>query len=285
MSIRTDLAVEKNEMLGNEVTDGVSQSRKSTEKTEVTVIEITNENGEKTLEKPIGKYITVELSEFSHETELTDDRFKSLVKEIKSLLPESGLVLVAGLGNESITPDAIGPKTLKRIFATRHIDDISNEMGLPKLREVAGITPGVLGQTGMETAEIIKGVADKIKPAAIITVDALASSSEHRLGKTVQLTDTGITPGSGVGNSRAEISQKTLGVPVIAVGVPTVIDASTLAHNLGKNENEIPKEIQPMMVTPREIDVIIDRASKLVALAINLALQPEFTAKDILAIV
>ena len=202
----------------------------------------------------------------------------TLSRSIEELIPPEGLVFVAGLGNENITPDALGPLTVNRILATRHISESSDGLGLPKLREVAAISTGVLGQTGMETGEILSSICEKIKPAAVIVVDALATGSAKRLGNTVQITDTGICPGSGVGNSRKKLDSTTLNTSVISVGVPTVIDASTLCDS---DEGENKK----MMVTPRDIDRIIDEMSSLLALSINLALQKNLTQKDIFALV
>jgi spore protease len=207
------------------------------------------------------------------------------------LLPKEGLVLVVGLGNENITPDALGPKTINLMIATRHISkEIADSVGLGDLRTVAAISPGVLGQTGIETGEIIQGVIKSVKPVAVLTIDALASRKLSRLGCTIQISDAGVTPGSGIGNSRAQISRQTLGVPVVSVGVPTVVDAATLVYDLmGKDidEEEIEEKLDhnksQMIVTPKEVDLLIDRASRLLALAINSALQPTLTAEDILA--
>ena len=290
MDLRTDLALERQEIVNTDEEDGVKVKKHEEENASVTEIEITSAAGAEKIGKPIGKYITVELPEFSTDSEITDGRLKAVSECIKSLLPESdGAVLVAGLGNSDITPDALGPYTAKKIFATRHIDNkLANELGFPNLRPVSAITFGVLGQTGVETAEVIKGIVNTISPCAVITVDALASRNLSRLGNTVQITDTGITPGSGVGNHRAEINEKALGVPVIAIGVPTVVDAATLVNDITE-ETKIKAEMQEqavnMMVTPREIDVMIERAAKFVALAVNCALQPEIDSEILLNIV
>lgn len=290
MNFRTDLALERQEILKPAQHKGVSVKAWQRENTKVTEIVIENSEGEKIIGKPKGKYITVELPEFSHESELLDTRLTALSEAIRSLLPKGdGTVLVAGLGNESITPDAIGPKAAKRIFSTRHIGkELSEQLGFPHLRPVACIAPGVLGQTGVETGELLKGVAQCTELCAIITIDALASRRLSRLGRTVQLSDTGITPGSGVGNARAEISRNTMGVPVIAVGVPTVVDALTLANEItdGKaEESRVKREAAAMMVTPKEIDIVTERAAKLVALAVNCALQPQIEPEVLLSVV
>ena len=208
-------------------------------------------------------------------------------EELAALLPEKGTVLVAGLGNEAITPDALGPRAAGMVLATRHIQgEYARSAGLDDLRPTAVLAPGVLGQTGVESGEIVKGLCGVVSPAAVVAVDALASRSLARLGCTVQLCDTGIAPGSGVGNSRKELTETLLGVPVVAVGVPTVVDAATLARDLtGGEESEVavaPRGAQ-MMVTPREIDLLIGRASRLVAMAINAALQPAYSPADLCA--
>ncbi|MBQ8026932.1 MAG: GPR endopeptidase [Clostridia bacterium] len=288
MNLRTDLAIEQREIAGENNTNGVEHTEFLYGKAKITEIKITDENGEKALKRKKGKYITVELPGFGASTELFGSSMKAVSEQLSRLLPKDGLVLVAGLGNEQITPDALGPKCASLIFSTRHISkELQKSIGFEQLRPVARITPGVLGQNGIETGEILAGIIKQVSPSALITVDALASRRLSRLGRTVQLCDTGITPGSGVGNARTEISQETMGVPVIALGVPTVVDAATLAYDLTgeSGQNKLEKASKRMMVTPREIDLIIERASKLIAMAINHALQPHMDAKDIYSLV
>ena len=176
----------------------------------------------------------------------------------------------------------------EQIFSTRHLKtEFSNELGLPAFNPVASISTGVLGQTGIETAEYIKGIVDLINPKTVIAVDALASRKLSRLGKTVQLSDTGISPGAGVGNNRARIDEETLGIPVIAIGIPTVVDGKTLLRDLVENNckiDNISKEAETVMVTPRDIDMIIKRASRLLALSINCALQPHIEPEFLLSL-
>lgn len=287
MNCRTDIALERQEMLPDTDQKGIKVKRWEKEKAQVTEIEILNECGADTLQKPIGRYITVDLPEFSHESELLDGRLTALTESIKNLLPENAeKILVAGLGNENITPDALGPLCAKGIFSTRHIKgEVMKDLGFSNLKSVSSISTGVLGQTGIETAEYIKGIVNLIKPDAVIIVDALASRRLSRLGKTVQLTDTGITPGSGVGNFRKTIDKTTLGVPVISLGVPTVVDGNTIVSDLTGNENKNHKiYANDMMVTPREIDTIISRAVRLLSLSINCALQPEMKPEMFLAL-
>ena len=285
MNCRTDIALERQELLPETNQKGIKVKKWDKEKAQVTEIEILNEYGANTLQKPIGKYITVEVPEFSHESELLDGRLAALTEAIKNLLPQNlEKVLVAGLGNENITPDALGPLCARQIFSTRHIKgDVIKDLGLENLKSVSSISTGVLGQTGIETAEYISGIVRLIKPDGVIVIDALASRRLSRLGKTVQLTDTGISPGSGVGNYRKTIDSKTLGVPVVSIGVPTVVDGNTIVYDLtGKENTNI--NTDNMMVTPREIDTIITRAAKLLSLSINCALQPDIKPEMFLAL-
>lgn len=284
MNLRTDLAIEQSEIHADKGLKGIEHTVKKADGVTVTEIKITDRHGENALKRKKGRYITVEIPQFSKNTRHFESGMKAVADGIKMLLPESGTILIAGLGNENITPDALGPRCASLIFSTRHISkELQKSIGFDSLRSVARITPGVLGQNGIETGEIIAGIVKEISPAALITVDALASRRLSRLGCTVQICNTGITPGSGVGNSRAEISEETMRVPVIAVGVPTVVDATTLAYDLtGASVNpKDEKESENMMVTPREIDLIIDRSAKLIANAINSALQPELSTQDI----
>ena len=288
MNARTDLAIEKDSFISGNRPKGIRRKIFETEKTKVTKISVLDKEAADVIGKPVGEYITVELDEFSYDTELLDDRMKSISTQISSLLPKGdGTVLVAGIGNKDITPDALGPRCAEGIFSTRHItSELAEEIGLDFLNPVCSLATGVLGQTGIETGEIIKSVADAIKPKAVIVIDALAAAGLERLGRTVQITDTGITPGSGVGNKRAEISKNTLGVPVIAIGVPTVVDAVTLARAMTGNKTATESaEAQNMMVTPREIDVMIERAAKLISLCVNCALQPETDPELLLSVV
>ncbi len=278
MSIRTDLALERRACTKDPGEAHVRVRERRRASAQITEIEVRTAAGAKELGKPAGRYITLEIPEFAHDSELLDGRLTALAEELRALLPKAGGVLVAGLGNEDITPDALGPRTAHGIFATRHIKEpFARSLGLSGLREVSAVSFGVLGQTGLESAEALSGLVRTIRPAAVVVVDALASRSLARLGRTVQLTDTGINPGSGVGNCRARIDRETLGVPVIAVGVPTVVDASTLISDLTDGKSPKPdreKEARTMMVTPREVDTLIQRASRFLSLALNCALQP-----------
>lgn len=291
MGIRTDLAIEQRELHPGEA-DGVQSEEFSRGGAAVSRIKITNAAGERALGKPMGTYITAEVPSISTDAGLCSELAAVISGELERLLPERGSVLVAGLGNKNITPDALGPKAASSVLATRHITgETARLTGLEDLRGVAVLAPGVLGQTGIETGEIIAGIAEKIKPSAVIVIDALASRRLSRLGCTVQMTDTGISPGAGVGNNRREISSSTLGVPVIAVGVPTVVEAATLAYDLTGSEPDGERlgSIEPsgakMIVTPREIDALITRAAALISHSINCALQKSLSPEDLAALI
>lgn len=292
MNFRTDLALEQKEYLKKDVLDGVLCETFSHADSKITRIKVINEQGERTLGKPQGSYVTVETKNFSSCHSITDESMETVRDELQRLLPGSGTVLTAGLGNVKITPDALGPKCSENIFATRHLKkEFAENLGLGGLRPVACINPGVLGQTGVETGEIIAGAVRTVSPSAVIVIDALAARRLSRLGCTVQIATSGIIPGSGVGNARAEISEKTLGVPVISIGIPTVVDAATLAHDIinesnGQDTPEFQSRVEPhsaqMMITPKEVDIMIERASKFLAMAINCALQPTLSANELL---
>lgn len=282
MYFRSDLALEVCEQAS-----GVNFSTKTEQLGEckITRTEIPDTATAKALGKPIGSYVTFEMPPLSLKTDVFDERVNSIASQLSKMLPK-GLCLVVGLGNEDITPDALGPKTASGVLATRHIDEqLKRSAGLEQLNPVAVITPGVLGKTGIESAETVKSIVRRIEPACVIVVDAFAARELSRLGCTVQITDAGISPGSGVGNSRKELSKGSLGVPVISIGVPTVVDAVTLAANIldCDDEGECKKAVgaDDMFVTPREIDSLVDTAAKLLSVSINRALQPDFTGEEI----
>ena len=281
MQGRTDLALEC--LQDASTLDGITSRKYKKGDVCVTVISVTGESAKKALGKPEGEYITFEVPSFTNSAKVNEDDIDAIKTELTRLIPKNGTVLVAGLGNTAITPDALGPKTAAKILATRHIpNEIKQSVGLSDVRSVAVISPGVLGQTGIETAELIFAAVKQIKPSAVVVVDALASRSLQRLGCTVQISSSGISPGSGVGNSRKEISLKTLGVPVIAVGIPTVVDATTLALDIfPAAAQRIAPDGRQMIVTPKEIDLLIDRASEYLSLSINCALQPTLSADTI----
>ncbi len=292
MIFRTDLALEKQEALQQETLRGVLHAVKQDGDVRVTTICVRNEKGAEALGKPKGTYVTLESAVPLTDRPLLSSMRRLLSAELVKLLPDRGTILVAGLGNESITPDALGPRATRRLFATRHINgEIARVTGFQNLRPVAALCPGVLGQTGIETAEVLESVVRGIGPSAVIVIDALSSRRLSRLGTTVQLTDTGLSPGSGVGNKRAEISLSTLGVPVIAIGVPTVVDGATLIadwlDSYGIDPRKTPQFDRErfMMVTPKEVDLLIDRAAEVVAMGINCALQPTLDEQELLELV
>lgn len=287
---RTDLALEAKENIQGHI-EGIDYREENIDDIKITTLKICEDKASYRLEKPKGTYITIEVPKFTDNDENLEEHAKIIASKIKSVLPKEGLIFVAGLGNKDITPDNLGPESISHILATRHVTGelASSSELLSSLRSVAAISPGVLGQTGIETGEILYSISQRLKPTAIIAIDALASSKLERLGCTVQISDTGISPGSGVGNARPQINEETMGIPVISIGVPTVVDAITLASDLLDNENILQEKMGSkanlMMVTPREVDLLIKRSAKLVALAINLALQENLTSEDILALV
>lgn len=277
--VRTDLAIEINSDLSGEA-NGVEREESVNGDVKTTVIKITSEKGEKILGRPCGTYITLEYPDINKIADYSG--IKEEIKKAFSFLLNgvNGTVLAAGLGNTEITPDSVGPFTAKKILATRHISgQLAESIGLKGLKSVAVITPDVLGKTGIETSELIKSAADTVKPEAVIVIDALAAKDTERLFKTVQMCDTGIRPGSGVKNSRSEISKKTLGVPVIAVGVPTVTDVESIAYSL---TGVVPETESGLFVTPKDADLLCDRISEILSLSLNEFLQPEIEP-DIIA--
>lgn len=290
MQLRTDLAVEAREIAGEHVA-GVEYKSYRENGLEISRLTVKNQKAKQALGKEIGTYITVELPSLTDNFTETDERLVTIGTEIRRLLPVHGLVLVVGLGNMEITPDSLGPKTSSRVLATRHITgELARSTGLDKLRPVAVMQTGVTGQTGIETGEYILSVVRRIRPNAVVAIDALASRKLERLGCTLQISDTGISPGAGVGNNRTKINKETIGVPVIAIGVPTVVDVQTLASDLlgGDCPQRAKKQISPdgrqMVVIPREIDLLTERASRLISFALNGALQNEFDLPDLISL-
>ena len=277
---RTDLAVERLTDASS-LPDGITNTETFHGDICVTHTVINDDNGSSLLGKPIGDYITVTLDAPPQSLTEPSDSEEIIAEQILKLLPKNRQsVLVLGLGNRDITPDALGPKTAECILATRHITkELAKDIGLSSLKSVAVISPGVLGQTGIETSEILSAVVELIKPSAVIVIDALAAKSIKRLGTTIQLSNTGICPGAGVGNARKEINQETLGVPVIAIGIPTVVEAATLLYDLTEQKHSIEGVYSKMIVTPREIDTIIEHCSKLLGFSLNRALQPEIDSE------
>ena len=254
----------------------------------VTTVRITDGEGARALGKPEGTYVTLELDGLARREEDAFGRAaRAVAAELSALLKlEAGeSVLVVGLGNRAITPDEIGPLAADHTLATRHlVEQVPEHFGA--FRPVAALAAGVLASTGVESGELVRAVVDKLSPARVVAVDALASRSLGRVCRTVQLSDTGIVPGSGVGNARFALNQETLGVPVVAVGVPTVVDGATLCADLlaraGRRDFD-PAELggSEVLVTPRDIDQRVADLAKVIGYGINLALQPGLTVEDI----
>jgi len=294
MELRTDLAVEEHESYAEDL-KGVDYTEEEVKGLVIERLDIKTSRAGQLLHKDVGRYVTVTLPPLTDNVRDCDERVQVIAEEIRRLLPVNGTVLVVGLGNREITPDALGPKCIDGILATRHISgEVARSTGLDRLRSVATLCAGVTGQTGIETGELVLSVVKKIKPTALVVVDALASRKLARLGCTLQISDTGISPGAGVGNHRTKLSKETLGVPVIALGVPTVVDAFTLVCDLVCADDEcrqqsFKEQLSPkgraMVVTPKEVDLLIHRAAKLLALSVNMALHTGIETEELLALI
>ena len=306
-NFRTDLASERRDIYQKASKqegqiDGIESTKEDiNENIKVERVKITNENGEKAIGKPIGNYITIDIKKLKiAQEEEIEQAANTLSNELKKILDEhvdkQGEILVVGLGNIYVTPDSLGPKVINEIDVTRHIINYLPQYVEEGTRMVSAIAPGVLGTTGIETVEILKGIVDNIHPKLVIVIDALASRSIERISSTVQVSDTGIVPGAGVGNTRSEISIKTLGIPVIAIGIPTVVETAVLVNDsldlfieklqdeaksndylnrLKEEDNyeEIKEALVPkdynLIVTPKEIDELIENMKDIVAIGIN----------------
>ena len=324
-NVRTDLTLEARELFREQYVNNMRQENREPpgvdiendgdENIKITRVRITSPTGEASLGKPMGNYITLEVPGLrDNDQEIYENTCKALAKELTGIinLDKKATILVVGLGNWNVTPDALGPKVVSSVMVTRHLLEYVPEQVDEGVRPVCAVAPGVLGITGIETGEIIKGIVDRVKPSAIIAIDSLASRKMERVNTTIQLADTGISPGSGVGNKRMELSKKTLGIPVIAIGVPTVVDAATMANDtidlvldsmikeapqgtefykmlksIDRNEKYmmIQEVLKPyvgnLIVTPKEIDEVIQRVSKVIANGINIALHEGITLNDV----
>lgn len=306
-NFRTDLASERRDIyqkannVEGQINGVESEQEEIDENLRVERVKITNEEGEKAIGKPVGTYVTVDIKglKIAQEEELEKAATvvsRELVKIIDNHIDKQGEILVVGLGNIYVTPDSLGPKVINDIEVTRHIINYLPQYVEEGTRMVSAISPGVLGTTGIETVEILKGIVDNINPKLLIVIDALASRSIERISSTVQISDTGIVPGAGVGNTRSEISKNSLGIPVVAIGIPTVVETAVLVNdsldlfieklqdeaksndylNRLKEEDNyeeikealIPKEYN-LIVTPKEIDELIENMTKIVATGIN----------------
>lgn len=317
--IRTDLAIEAREFYSKQENKrdipGVEVDVDNKENYTVTRVKVVEEVGAKIIGKPKGNYITIEVPKLrENDKDLQDEAGKVLAQEIARIvnLNDQSVIMVVGLGNWNVTPDALGPRVVEHLLVTRHIKEYIPDQIDEGVRSVCAVAPGVLGITGIETSEIIRGIVDRVKPDLVIAIDALASRKMNRISTTIQLADTGINPGSGVGNDRKELSRESMGVPVVAIGVPTVVDAATMAsdtidmvvdslidespksgefYNMLKDMDKTEKYklinevvspyIGNLMVTPKEIDRLIDDIAVVIANGLNIALHPSINTEDI----
>jgi spore protease len=296
-------------------TPGVSVENAGTDDIKITRVRVISRIGEKSLGKPMGNYITFEVPGLrNNDQDLYENTCRELAKELSSLIKikNDRVILIVGLGNWNVTPDSLGPKVVSKLMVTRHLIEYVPDQVDEGIRPVSAIAPGVLGITGIETGEIIKGIVEKIKPGFLIAIDALAARKMERVNTTIQVADTGISPGSGVGNKRMELSYNTLGIPVYAIGVPTVVDAATMANdtidlvldsmikeaNKGTQFYEMMKSIDReekyrmiqqvispyvgnLIVTPKEIDEVVETIAKVLANGLNIALHEGIDLKDV----
>ncbi|MBS3994750.1 MAG: GPR endopeptidase [Alkaliphilus sp.] len=316
--IRTDLALETRELYRENMKQeipGVEVEQKEEMFATVTRVKVLNKQGSEIIGKPEGEYITIESAGLKKaDPDLKDQVSQMLAKELVCIIPPKMNLktLIVGLGNWNITPDALGPQVVSKVFITRHLFESYGKTEDTSMTSVSAISPGVMGTTGIETFEIIRGIVEKTQPDLIIAIDALASRKMERVNTTIQIATTGICPGSGVGNKRKEISEATLGVPVLAIGVPTVVDAATLAndtiglvvdnfvqqaqkgsefYNILKGisdedkYNLIKEVLDPyganVIVTTKDIDIVVKDISQIIANAINISLHPGIDLKDV----
>lgn len=296
--VRTDLALETHDALraqtGGEI-PGVAVRRESFNQGQVTVVEILNDQGSQAMGKPKGTYVTLEAPAIREANpQAYNTIVEVLAKHLTAMIdiPQQAGVLVVGLGNWNATPDALGPKVAGYILVTRHLFEFAPQAVQPGMRPVSAVAPGVLGITGLETAEVIQGIVEKTKPSLVIVIDALAAGSVERIGSSIQVANTGINPGSGIGNKRRGLTQETLGVPVISIGVPTVVHAALIAreaiyklYQAYQKQTPTQKDLEPiigdllkpfggaLMVTPKEIDDLIQNCGKIIAGALTKALH------------
>ncbi|GMA52133.1 GPR endopeptidase [Alicyclobacillus contaminans] len=314
-SPRTDLALEAHALAKRRQPSvpGVTEEHEELEDITISRVKVTSEAGEQAIGKKRGSYITLDIPGLRHKNPALQDRVvDQLEVEFGRLfrLRKHAKILIVGLGNANVTPDALGPKVVERLFVTRHLFGFMPQLKQQGYRTVAAIAPGVLGVTGIETSEVVKGVVEHVKPDVVIAIDALASLSLSRVNSTIQIADTGISPGSGIGNKRQALDEETLGCQVYAIGVPTVVDAATIANDAmelvldtlrrsvpnntatplfdqfnGREKWQMIREVlEPMgnnlMVTPKEVDDFVDDVADVIARGLNLALHPAMAEAD-----
>ena len=297
-----DLAIEAHEAVSakKDEVNGISvEHENANDGITITRVIVKDKNGERNIGKPVGRYITIEMPpEFYGQQTVYEKMCKICADELKSMvdkiISKNDTVLAVGLGNSSITADSLGPKVISSLMITRHLKEYIPKEIDESIRPVCAISPGVLGTTGIETEEIVKSIAEKIKPKLVIVIDALCSGNIKRINSTIQLTDTGITPGGGVGNKRKTINKNTLDIPVIAIGVPTVVDAATIANEgvnfvLNKDTSDEHDEISAalnerfgnLIVTPKDVESATDNIASVIANGINISLHKGITLSDI----
>lgn len=316
LNFRTDMADERVDTYKrvhnlSEI-DGVKVKSNTSDGIITTIVDVLNENGEKAVGKKVGKYITLEIKDVNY---LDENEIQKIQNDLSNCVKElidsdiSKSIMIVGLGNIAVTPDALGPKVVQGIDVTRHLFKFASNLVDKNTREITALSPGVLGTTGIETSEIIHSVVKNVKPDILIVIDSLASQSIHRVGCTIQLSNTGITPGAGVRNKRESIDKENLGIPVISIGVPTVVDMATITNEaidkiIEKSQNEINEfnsnnidqndinnllvffesdsrynmianvlNTQNYIVTPKEVDELIEKMSKIIASAINIGIK------------
>ncbi len=283
MRVRTDLALEARESFEGSETEvhGVIVEEEYDEERDIRVtrVRIESERGAKEMGKPMGRYLTLEAPGMASPDENYHREISECLADcLLELVGEARAreVLVAGLGNRDVTPDALGPKAVSNLLITRHLirEYGKAAVGGESVNAISGIVPGVMAQTGMETSEILQGVIDQTKPDLVIVIDALAARSTRRLSRTIQLTDTGIQPGSGVGNHRGSLTRESLGVPVIAIGVPTVVEAAAIIYDAQGSCERMPPHLNDMFVTPKNIDETVRQLSYTISEALNIAFFP-----------
>lgn len=279
--VRTDLALEARERFEEDVEiRGVEVEEAYDEQRDirVTVVRIRTENGAKAMGKSIGTYITLEAPRMSEPDEdyhrEVSEKLAGYLKKLLDVKNEKS-VLVVGLGNREVTPDALGPEAVNHLRVTRHVVREYGKAAFAreKVQLVSTIVPGVMAQTGMETLEIVRGIVAETKPDQVVVIDALAARSSKRLNRTIQISDAGIQPGSGVGNHRNSLTRETIGIPVLAIGVPTVVDAATIVYDATGDRSSVPPGLNGMFVTPKNVDEMIRRLSFTISEALNLALS------------
>ncbi len=295
MGVRTDLASEA--VADSRGLQGIRVNEEHPEQgIVVTRVFIDTEEAAKQLGKAVGSFVTIDAPQLTDNDPLFREKVEQVLHtELSSLtseLKKGDTVLIIGLGNRTITPDALGPAVVDKVAVSRHVTEYLPSLVDERVRPVCSIAPGVLGVTGLETGEVVQGIVEKVQPALVIAIDALASRATDKISTSVQLTDTGVQPGSGVGNARMQLTRETLGVPVIAMGVPTVVHASTISQDavslllneMGESEENsaklidlvgkvVSEKIGPLVVTPKDIDLIIERSSDLLATGIDMTLH------------